>query len=133
LKVQYPTLDVNELYIDMSNFNQDNKSAVVRTNYDSLAYAQKTATIIAGYTKAVDFTYTNPTLTQANYTSGNAVYKYKGGAALTTGVAYTSVGTIAAPVVLDAANGNVTLTTNTYFAGGMYTIKATYTDVNNIQ
>jgi hypothetical protein len=130
LSIQYPTLVINQLYIDASSFNQDNKSVTVRTVTNSNLYAQKTITLTAGFAKATEFTYSNSTLTQTNNTSGTTTFKYKDGAV--SGVTYTSVGTMSSPVTLAAGTGVVTLTTGVNFDGALYTIKATYIDANSV-
>jgi hypothetical protein len=61
----------------MSGFNQDNKSAIVRTTPDSMIYANKTATLIAGFTAATDLSFTNATIGQTPNTSV-ATFKFKG-------------------------------------------------------
>jgi hypothetical protein len=132
LAVQFPTLDVNQLYIDTVSFNQDNKQVTVRTVTDSIIYAQKSITLIAGFTKAISFVYPTPTISATTQNSGNAIFKYHG-TTISTGVTYASVGTMSAPLSLNADNGNVYYSAESAdFAGGLYTISATYTDSNNI-
>jgi hypothetical protein len=77
LATQYPDLDVNQLYIDMSGFNQDNKSAIVKTAPNASMYANKTATLIAGFTTATDLSFTNATIGQTP-NSSVATFKFKG-------------------------------------------------------
>jgi hypothetical protein len=78
MKVQYPALDVNQLYVDDININGENKSATVRTVSNSNVYGSYEATAFAGNYSAIEFGYQNPTLTQTTTSSGTTTFKVHG-------------------------------------------------------
>jgi hypothetical protein len=78
MKTKFPSLDVNQLYIDASTIDNDNRSAEVRVASDSTLYdTTKTATVIAGFTQSIDLSFNNSTLTQSVVTSTPTI-KYHG-------------------------------------------------------
>jgi hypothetical protein len=141
MKVKFPSLDVNQLYIDTNTIGieegNDTKSATVRVVTNSNVYYTGDAyeaVAFAGSTLATDVTYSQPTVTQTNNTSiptytykettitnDNADLQYSISPAVTPGV--TSFG---ANGTVDA--GKITLTPGVNFAGCLYTVTAAYTD-----
>jgi hypothetical protein len=78
MKTKFPALDVNQLYIDAGTIDNADRSAVVRVVTDSALYdTTKTATVIAGFTQAVELSFNNSTLTQS-VTSATPTIKYQG-------------------------------------------------------
>jgi hypothetical protein len=99
-----------------------NKSATIRTVTNSEIYDVKSATVMAGYVNSCEFYYEKSSLTQTVTTTGAPIFKFNDQVVTPTFVSITP--SVAAPV--SYADGVLSYTANTAFAGALYTITTNY-------
>jgi hypothetical protein len=127
LKNQYPSLNINDLVVNnVTNLNDEVSNAQVSARTGSMLYAG--AVNVTYYTSgAAVLTYAQTTLVPGN-SNVLPTFTFKGESVTPTYTCSTAV----APITFTAATGAFAYATGTEFNGGLYQVKASYTDGVNI-
>jgi hypothetical protein len=130
LKNQFPSLNINDLVVSNINSLDDERyTAEVATRNGSILYAG--AVNVTYYTSgAAVLTYANPTIISGD-NNVLPTFTFKNSTVSSSDVSYTCSPSAVAPISFTNASGAFSYASNTYYAGKLFQVKASYTTGGN--